>query len=115
MTRATQGQPGLQFAPVNNNALLFAPRIVFRFRRCSHSPNGLSFKSRWPGRRVAWSVPGGALPGTPSSLSTDPPVLNPLLLASTPSFFEATERRSEGQTARTFRCGMTGSDRPWLV
>jgi hypothetical protein len=30
-TRATQGQARLRFAPVNNNALLFAPRIVFRF------------------------------------------------------------------------------------
>jgi len=30
-TRATQGQAGLQFALLNNNALLFAPRIVFRF------------------------------------------------------------------------------------
>ena len=32
MTRATQGQAGLQFALLENNALLFAPRIVFRFR-----------------------------------------------------------------------------------
>jgi len=29
--RATQGQDGLQFAVLENNALLFAPRIVFRF------------------------------------------------------------------------------------
>jgi hypothetical protein len=32
MTRATQGQARLQLAPLKNNALLFAPRIVFRFR-----------------------------------------------------------------------------------
>ncbi len=32
ITRATQGQPGFLFAPLENNALLFAPRIVFRFR-----------------------------------------------------------------------------------
>ena len=29
--RATQGQAGLRYAPLENNALLFAPRIVFRF------------------------------------------------------------------------------------
>ena len=29
--RATQRQTGLQFALFENNALLFAPRIVFRF------------------------------------------------------------------------------------
>jgi len=29
--RATQGQAGLRSAPFKNNALLFAPRIVFRF------------------------------------------------------------------------------------
>jgi hypothetical protein len=32
MTRATQGQAGLRFFLRKNNALLFAPRIVFRVR-----------------------------------------------------------------------------------
>jgi hypothetical protein len=36
-TRATQGQAGLRFAFLKHNALLFAPRIVFRCCRWLHS------------------------------------------------------------------------------
>jgi hypothetical protein len=37
MTGRHRGQLGFQFAPIKNNALLFAPRIVFKFRR-THNP-----------------------------------------------------------------------------